>query len=371
MPLSRTAAVLLMLSLVLCACAGRPNANVLKTVAAPRTPEKTVTVYAATNRARAAGPDNAFTAGRAAATSYARYTIAIPPTHQEGRIEWPKGAADPQKSFAVVEQASLSHKAFTQEIADSAGGAGPGNRRIGIFVHGFNYNYQEGLFRLAQMAADTDLDGAPVLFSWPSQATVAGYLADRESVTYSRDALTGMLIDLSKNRPVEEVILFGHSMGGWLVMEALRQLKLEGRDDVLARLQVVLAAPDIDPDVFRAQLAVIGPMATPIAVLVSKDDIALKASSLLAGDLGRVGALDVRDPKVRDAAEKEGVQIVDISAIDATDGLKHDRYVGLAHLLPKLSTQRETLGRTGSFVLDAVGQTISSPFRLASQVINP
>lgn len=70
-------------------------------------------------------------------------------------------------------------------------------------------------------------------------------------------------------------------MGGWLVMEALRQLRFEGRNDVLSKLQVVLAAPDIDADVFRKQIEVVGRLNPPLTILVSKDDRALKASSIL------------------------------------------------------------------------------------------
>ena len=83
-------------------------------------------------------------------------------------------------------------------------------------------------------------------------------------------------------------------MGGLLTVEALRQLRLTGQDRVLDRLQVVLAAPDIDADVFRAQMNVVGPMEMPLIVLVSPDDRALLVSQRLAGQHERVGALDGR-----------------------------------------------------------------------------
>jgi hypothetical protein len=46
-------------------------------------------------------------------------------------------------------------------------GAGVG---AGIFVHGFNYNFPETVFRLAQLSADATLEGPQIAFSWPSQA---------------------------------------------------------------------------------------------------------------------------------------------------------------------------------------------------------
>lgn len=44
--------------------------------------------------------------------------------------------------------------------------------------------------------------------------------------------------------------IFWHSMGGFLVMEAVRQLKLQHREDVIDKLAVILDAPDINVDVF-------------------------------------------------------------------------------------------------------------------------
>lgn len=46
-------------------------------------------------------------------------------------------------------------------------------------------------------------------------------------------------------------------MGAWLTVEALRQLRLARNDAAINRLNVILAAPDIDVDVFRSQMEVI------------------------------------------------------------------------------------------------------------------
>ena len=335
---------------------------------------KAVTVYAATNRARQPAREIAFTSAKAETVSYARFTVAIPPNHRPGRIEWPQGAAEPnpRTSFAVTEQALLSPEAFAADVAAQARAEAPGARRVGVFVHGFNYSFPEALYRLTQMAADAPLDGAPVLFSWPSQATMSGYLADRESVTYSRDDLAFLLKALVDGAGAGEVVVVGHSLGGWLVLEAVRQLKLEKREDVLARLRVILAAPDINADVFRSQVEDIGPMKTPITVLVAQDDRALRLSRLLTADSRRVGALDVTDPAVRKAAEQHDVRLVDISSVNAQDRFKHDRYIGFARLLPHLAAQRSAaLNRAGAFVLDTAGQIVSSPFRAASRVLSP
>lgn len=362
----------LLLTLVLLgSCAGRPGADVLQAVNTRATAGKSIAAYVVSTREKEAGKTLSFGAGRADQPNYARFDISIPQDHKKGKIEWPSGKPDAKKDFVVTDRDMLSKDAFKHDLA----GILSSGKDVGLFVHGYNYSYQEALFRAAQMAADADINGVPVVFSWPSMADVTGYLADKEAATFSRDALADLLIDLAQKSPRKNVIVFGHSMGAWLVMEALRELRLKGRNDVIAKLQVILAAPDIDTDVFRKQIEVVGRLDPPLTVLVSKDDRALMAASLLAGERSRVGALDVTDPEISKAAKREGVQFVDISELDSSDGFNHDRYAALAALLPKLDEKRRgggnDLTRAGAFVLDAVGATVSSPFRLASKVVNP
>ena len=361
----------LVLILPLSACAGRPGPMTLALTAQSVPPQKSVTLYAATNRQRLPGSTIAFSNDPSDAVSFAEYKVALPPDHKEGNIEWPKGKPDPKTDFTVTDERSLSAPAFDAAVADGASTAQGKPRRVGIFVHGFNYTYQEALFRAAQMSADSNVDGSPVVFSWPSQARLAGYLADKEAVTYSRDALVTMLTGVSRQPHVDQIVLFGHSMGAWLVMEAARQLRLEGRGDVLAKLQIVLAAPDIDARVFRSQLDVIGKMKTPITLLVSPDDLALKFSSVVAGDSRRIGALDVNDPEVQAAATKYDVEVVDISKLKASDGVNHDKFIGIARMLPTLAAEGSKVRRAGAFVLDAASATITAPLHLASRVVDP
>jgi esterase/lipase superfamily enzyme len=165
-------------------------------------------------------------------------------------------------------------------------------------------------------------------------------------------------------------------MGGFLIMETVRQLKLEGRDDVLSKLRIVLAAPDIDADVFRRQMDVIGKLKIPLNLLVSKDDRALAASSFLDANHPRVGRLDIDDPQVREAAVRFGVKVIDITSVKGSDGLGHDRFVSLAKLYPQLASldeppNRRSAGQVGAFIFDAAGATVASPFKLVSKVFDP
>ncbi|MGO8019854.1 alpha/beta hydrolase, partial [Rhizobium leguminosarum] len=76
----------------------------------------------------------------------------------------------------------------------------------------------------------------------------------------------------------------------------------------------------------------------PISLLVSKDDRALVASSFIAGERARVGRLDIDDPVIREAALKERLRVIDITSIQASDGLGHERYASLAKFGAQLAS---------------------------------
>ncbi|SIS99434.1 alpha/beta hydrolase [Paracoccus saliphilus] len=356
---------LLLLCCVLTGCAVRPDTRTIWPVGASAPQGETKQIFVATTRETAQVPADGFTSLRSPVPHFAEFAISIPPGHVPGEIEWPRGETNPRTDFAVASHMRLDKETFLRRI-NAANAEG-----TGVFVHGYNYNFPEALFRSAQMAADAQISGAPILFSWPSSASLLGYASDRESVTYSRDALAELLTRLGEASDGNPVTVFGHSMGGWLVMEALRQMRIAGEDEALSHLEVLLAAPDIDVDVFRQQLAVIETMEIPMVVMVSPDDRALELSAL-AGQHKRVGALDITDPIIQSAARDSNVVLIDISAVDARSRLNHDRYIQLASVYPALVSEMQkgsTFTEAGAFVLNSAGQIISAPLRVVDTAL--
>jgi esterase/lipase superfamily enzyme len=100
-----------------------------------------------------------------------------------------------------------------------------------------------------------------------------------------------------------------------------------------------------------------------MTLLVSKDDKALEFSNLIGGSRARIGALDIENPAVREAALKAKVQVVDISTLQSRDRMNHSRFTALAELYPRLqrqpASQRE---QAGIFVIDANSATVARPF---------
>lgn len=335
---------------------------------------RTVSIYVATTRARKEPGQNLFTNERSLGLNYARFDISIPPGHKPANIEWPHGTPDPARHFVTVSSQAMSDAEFRAATARAAGRDRTARTfDAAVFVHGYNQSFQEALFRMAQMMADADVSGVPVLFAWPSEAAISGYAADRDAVLFSRDGLSRTLRLLAGTSGIRRIAVLGHSMGAALVAESVRQLRLTGDRATVAKLQVVLAAPDIDVDVFRSQLEVIGPLQPPMTVLVSPGDRALLISRIVSSERERIGSLDVSDPRVREAALKAHVDIVDISELPATDQFNHDRYVQLAALYSRLQDDRRrgrgTLGAVGAGILTGAGEIISSPFNLAGRAL--
>jgi esterase/lipase superfamily enzyme len=136
--------------------------------------------------------------------------------------------------------------------------SGP-KRRAFVFVHGYNTRYDEAVFRFAQIVHDSETSGAPILFSWPSRGDPLGYAYDRESANYSRTDLETVLQEAVTKPDVDEVVIMAHSMGGWLTIEALRQMSIRNGGLPGKIRDVILAAPDLDVDVFRRQMQDIHP----------------------------------------------------------------------------------------------------------------
>ncbi|MFD1983208.1 alpha/beta hydrolase [Mesorhizobium newzealandense] len=313
------------IALAVTGCAGQKTHDLLNktTVAVPASDiAATHEIFVATTRQRATkDPRQVYDGDRSLTTSFARVDVTVPKSHKVGAIERVKGSANsnPAKDFTAkdvtfYEGAPQFAKAVGADIAMR------GDRAL-VFVHGFNNGFDDGIYRLTQIAHDTKYPGTPVLFSWASSGKTTGYIYDKESANAARDDLEATLRMLAKTR-VKSIDIIAHSMGTWVTMEALRQLAITGDRDLDGKLgYVILASPDIDVDVFKKQMIRYGKPDKPFAILLSADDRALKLSSLISGDKPRVGDYG----NAADLASY-GVSVVDLSQAKGGDRLNHAKF---------------------------------------------
>ncbi|MET3521653.1 esterase/lipase superfamily enzyme [Mesorhizobium abyssinicae] len=365
--------IVLAFALVATGCAGRNTHDLLNktTVTVPASDiAATHEIFVATTRQQATKDKRqVFDGDRSLTTSYARVDVTVPKVHQVGAIERARGSADsnPAKQFTATE---VVHYGDQQQFAKAVGSsiAISGDRAL-VFVHGFNNGFDDGVFRLTQIAHDTKYPGTPVLFSWASSGKTTGYIYDKDSSTAARDDLEATLRMLAKTH-VKSIDIIAHSMGTWLTMEALRQLAITGDRDLGGKIgYVILASPDIDVDVFKKQMIRYGKPDKPFAILLSGDDRALKLSSLISGDKPRVGDYG----NAADLASY-GVVVADLTNTKGGDRLNHAKFADNPMLVQLLGDRLRTPAalrstEPNSAEFDNIGQGIGKAVGSVAEVV--
>ena len=176
------------------------------------------------------------------------------------------------------------------------------NRKVTIFVHGFNTEFIDNTLLAAEIYHYLGRQGAMISFEWPSETRVLGYLADKGNANSSTRQFRTMISNLAKDCQVDSITIIAHSAGSPIVVNALREIRLLENEKSAAEVRekyrvdrVVLAAPDMDLGAFiNAIYDRFYEVATGIAVYASPSDRALRVSEILNGNsrLGRaVGSL--------------------------------------------------------------------------------
>ena len=289
--------------------------------------------------------------GRSEDIHFARYDVSIPPDRALGDIKYPRKGAkpNPRTDFLTTSERVLTTAAdFRTDIAKAALKGPRGGREAVIFVHGFNTNFSEGLYRIAQLSHDLKLPGATVHYSWPSAANPLGYVRDRDSVLFARDGLED-LIGQVDDAGADRILLVAHSMGALLTMETMRQMAIRGDQRLLHKIAgVILISPDLDVDVFRAQSHDIGVLPQPFLIFGSHRDTLLNLSAAITGEPDRLGNL-------KDLSRVADLKVTYLDAAAIDGGAGHFAFGNSPILLSLLSRigevdaafQSDTRGRVG------------------------
>ncbi|MCA0405337.1 MAG: alpha/beta hydrolase [Proteobacteria bacterium] len=313
-------------SLLLAGC-GDKNRNVLTPIAQPAPGTSRVDMLVLTTRLPTSEPGQMFSGERGQDLSFAEIAVSIPPdsSRKVGEVQWPSSdTPDPEREFATLHAKQVERE--TAALAFRAALRRQPQRRVLVFVHGYNMHFTDAVFDFAQFMHDSRTPAVPILFTWPSRGKLLAYGFDRESTAYSRDALEGALTRLSENPEVKEITVLAHSMGTWLTMETLRQMGIRnGRVPAKIR-EVILAAPDIDIDVFKRQVPALGSPRPGITVMVSQDDKALAVSRQVSQSSARLGAINPNAEPLRSELTGLGIRIADLTGVKSDDSLGHGKF---------------------------------------------
>ncbi|MDR2312521.1 alpha/beta hydrolase [Pseudochrobactrum asaccharolyticum] len=286
------------------------NAAIVK----PAQPAAVVPVFVATSREHSNDFSLPFNSKRSDHLNFARVDVGIPKAHVKGVVEKTGYKPDPAKHFAAVSMQNFDNgNVFVNQLNQALDQRGPKDQELLIFVHGYNNNFADSTFRAAQFTHDYGLKSVTVHYAWPSAASLGLYVYDRDSANFARDGLAELL-KLAAKTKAKRILLVGHSMGSFVTMEALRTLSLNEEQRTLNRLtNVLLAAPDIDLNVFENQVKDVKPL-PPMGVMVSRNDSALNISGRITGGHARVG-----DGTGIATLQKYGIAVLDASKVDGGD----------------------------------------------------
>jgi esterase/lipase superfamily enzyme len=315
-----------LIALALSACGSLPTGFLLpEPEPAPPPGVTLVDMLVTTTRRPSPEPGVVFGNERDVGYSGSEIVVSVPPAPNRkiGLVQWPeKSPPDPLHQFTTV-SVKAAGPDVVQAWFDRV--AGP-KRRLLVFVHGYNTRFETAVYLFAQIVHDSGAQAAPVLFTWPSGGKLFDYEYDRDSAMFSRDALEALLNRAAASPRVQEVVILAHSMGTYLAMEAIRQTAIRngGVSDKIRT--VILASPDIDPQLFARQFEALGPRPPHVTIFVTSDDRALLISRWIARRT-RLGSIDPSKEPYRSRLEaNRNITVIDLSKVKSGDSLNHGKF---------------------------------------------
>ena len=257
----------------------------------------------------------------------------------------------PDRKIAEVDQPGtvLGSKAMFAEIR----AAMENKTDVLVYVHGFNISWRDAVcsaLALQEMLKackqrDRKQELLVVLFTWPSDGLAlpfVSYKSDRSEARGSSGAfgrgvlkLRDFLYEICKvtGQPCgENIHLLCHSMGNYLLQEALQRLDDYTPSNSLPRIfeHVFLCAPDVDDDVFEPgrPLARLPELSRCVTVYYNRQDKAMYVSDYTKGNPERLGS----NGAARPGHLHHKVNQVDCTAVVRGEGLVEHSYYQMGYV---------------------------------------
>lgn len=266
-----------------------------------------VKVFYATDRVPT-GSDrpNDFYGGGRGELGYGELEVTVPRVHKPGEVEAPsitkfEWTENPERHFVLSKITTMDGPEMFASMRATL--AERKSDEAFVFVHGYNVAFSDAAKRTAQIAYDLNFEGAPILYSWPSAASMLSYTRDEAVVRLSARHLLRFLDEVVAMSGAKRINLIAHSMGNRALADALELLATRragaGETEPLFD-QAIFAAPDEDAQLFAEMLTTVRPVVRRMTLYGSENDSALRASQRLHGEERRAGqagdAILIADP---------------------------------------------------------------------------
>ncbi len=183
-----------------------------------------------------------------------------------------------------------------------------------VFIHGFNVSFEDAAKRAAQIGFDLQVPGITAFYSWASKGklrTPLDYTADEATIEASEKYIAEFLLNLVEKSEINKIHIIAHSMGNRGLLRAMQQILAQVQTVTKIPFgQIFLAAPDVDPDLFKDLAQAYHQLAERTTLYVSSKDKALATSGIIH-NYPRVGFF----PPI---TVVEGIDTIQVSNIDLT-----------------------------------------------------
>ncbi|KAA5534929.1 alpha/beta hydrolase [Taibaiella lutea] len=279
-------------------------------------------VYYSTNRRLKSESPVLFDNKRGERLHLGHCAVSIPYNHKVGTIDGLAPLiknffiADPNKDMIILSNDLFDSNVFIQKISEKI--RVNNDKDILLFVHGFKDSFEDGILRAAQLGYDLNYKGPVISYSWPTMGSFFGYVADSDSAEISSNYLNEFLTYLIDNIGENRINIIAHSMGSVVLSKALLKLKKQNLFPSAIN-QIILAAPDIDRDLFINHIMPEIQSPQHLTLYVSKNDWAMKLSRFIRHSYNRLGEAG------EEMAIIEGVDTIDASGVE-TDLIGHSYF---------------------------------------------
>ena len=198
------------------------------------------------------------------------------------------------------------------------------DKEIMVFIHGAKANFADAAILTAEIDHFAGRDFVGVAYAWPSHQSILNYLVgtDVKRALNSSHGLDHFIRLLAEHTSAQHINILAYSAGGKVTTKALFELRNAfpelGFKELKAKFRIgsiVLAAIDVDVDVFFERAPAISELAEQVVITITDDDNALKSAKTVMGGEARVGSSEAEavERAFIDSHHLENIEIVDVS----------------------------------------------------------
>ncbi|MGH7117087.1 MAG: alpha/beta hydrolase [Stellaceae bacterium] len=216
---------------------------------------------------------------------------------------------DDRLRLLAVEE--VQREAYWAALASWLGAVDASERHALVFVHGYNVTFEAAALRAAQIGFDLSVRGQWRFSAGRRAGRSTAMRADETRIEASEGAIAEFMTDFAERSGAAAVHIIAHSMGNRGMLRAVNRIAAAAeRKSGKPFGQIMLAAADVDADVFRQFATAYAEVSSRTTLYVSKRDLAVETSCWLH-DFARAGLMPP-------SLVLPGIDTINVTDIDLT-----------------------------------------------------